>query len=132
MAVFVSSSDSARALRSRNKEIKLPVGEEIMVKPRESKPSTTVTTLEKFYSDLGHQFVLHKSDESEKMAQIMMDIHDRQGVHACLMMIGGDSWISQNHVWVLLKCVKLDPVQLFLPLYPWRSEWELQGLWSAV
>ncbi|KAI3730311.1 hypothetical protein L1987_61480 [Smallanthus sonchifolius] len=78
------------------------------------------------------------ADESEKMAQIMtsrckalMDIHGRQGVHACLMMIG-DSCISQNHVWVLLKCVKLDSVQLFLPLYPWRSEWELQGLWSAV
>ncbi|MFS7959857.1 hypothetical protein Hanom_Chr08g00696051 [Helianthus anomalus] len=46
-------------------------------------------------------------------------------IHGRLKIV--DSWIIQNHVWVLLKCVKLDSVEVFLPPYPWRSELELQG-----
>ncbi|KAJ0900610.1 hypothetical protein HanPSC8_Chr08g0315751 [Helianthus annuus] len=71
------------------------------------------------------------ADKSAKMVQIitswykgLMKIHGRLKI--------GDSWISQNHVWVLLKCVKLDSAEVFLSPYPWRLELELQALSSTI
>ncbi|KAI7750464.1 hypothetical protein M8C21_028935 [Ambrosia artemisiifolia] len=59
----------------------------------------------------------------QNLAQIMMSWYKGiVKIHGRLKI--ADSWIK-NHLWVLLKCVKLDSAQASLLPHPWKSEFEL-------